>query len=139
MSSPHLGIFNAGRWLLATLLDIGQVRLALWGTELELERRRMVDGLLWGGVALIVLGVALALLCGFAMALFTQDPHIFAMGIMAFVLLLLGWALMRWARRHLQANDDALAPRVAELQQDRMNSDESAHSLCPPLTKEPAP
>jgi len=125
MSSPYLGIMAAFKRLIATLLDIGQVRLALLGTELELEKRRIFDGLLWGGVALIVLGVALALLCGFAIQLFAQDQQIVAIGLMALLLLFIGWALMHWARLQLRGNGDAFDLSIAELRQDRMDLDES--------------
>ena len=115
----------ASKRLIATLLDIGQVRLALLGTELELEKRRIFDGLLWGGVALIVLGVALALLCGFAIQLFAQDQQIVAIGLMALLLLCIGWALMHWARLQLRGNGDAFDQSIAELRQDRMDLDQS--------------
>lgn len=126
MSSPYLGIMAAFKRLIATLLDIGQVRLALLGTELELEKRRIFDGLLWGGVSLIVLGVALALLCGFAIQLFAQDQQIVAIGLMALLLLFIGWALMHWARLQLRGNGDAFDLSIAELRQDRMDLDKSA-------------
>ena len=125
MSSPYLGIMAAFKRLIATLLDIGQVRLALLGTELELEKRRIFDGLLWGGVSLIVLGVALALLCGFAIQLFAQDQQIVAIGLMALLLLFIGWALMHWARLQLRGNGDAFDLSIAELRQDRMDLDKS--------------
>ena len=59
---------NTGIWasisrVLATLLDIVQVRLALLGTELEFEKQRLLTALWLGALSLVLLGLGLLLLC----------------------------------------------------------------------------
>ena len=120
MPSPNEGIYAASRRLMATLLDMGQVRLALLGTELELEKRRFFDGLLWGGVALMVLGVGTALLCGFTVMLFAEGYRLAALGVLTLCFLLLGGCLLLIARQRLRGSGGAFEHSIQELQQDRM-------------------
>ena len=51
----EIGLFASLSRLLATVLHMAQVRLQLLGTEVELEKRRLFDGLLWAGIAIVVL------------------------------------------------------------------------------------
>ena len=117
------GLYAASRRLLATMLEMGQVRLALLGTELELEKRRFFDGLLWGGMALMVLGVGTALLCWFTVMLCAEGYRLTAVGILTLVFLLLGLLLLLTARQRLRGAGTTFDHSVAELQQDRMELD----------------
>jgi hypothetical protein len=60
--------------------------------EWEQEKRQLLDGLLWGGVALIILGMVLALLCIVAMI---------GLGWIAVLVALCGGALAGWSWGHL--------------------------------------
>ena len=51
------GLLSSLRQLLATVLELAQVRLSLLGTELELEKRHLFSALLWAVLALLVFGV----------------------------------------------------------------------------------
>ena len=121
MSDPvqESGLFASLRRLLATLLEIAQVRLDLLGTEVELEKRRLFDGILWGAIALLALGVGLVLLCGFVILLFWDGYRLAAVGVMALLLLLLGALLMREARQRLHNPTGIFEISLAELKQDR--------------------
>ena len=66
------GLFASVRRMLGTVLEIAQVRLELLGTEVEFEKRRLLDGLLWGALGLMVVGVGLVLACGFVILLFWE-------------------------------------------------------------------
>jgi uncharacterized membrane protein YqjE len=114
------GLYAASRRLMATVLEMGQVRLELLGTEVELEKRRFFDGLLWGGIALMVLGVGTALLCGFTVMLFAEGYRLAAMGVMTLFFLLLGVLLLLTARHRLRGSGGTFDHSVAELKQDRM-------------------
>ena len=113
------GLFASLRRLLATVHEMAQVRLELLGTEVELEKRRLFDGLLWGAVALLVLGVGLVLLCGFVILLFWEGYRLAAVGVMALLFLAGGALLMREMRQRLRNPTGMFNASVAELKRDR--------------------
>lgn len=121
MSDPvrQSGLFASLSLLLGTVLEIAQVRLDLVGTEVELEKRRIFDGLLWGAVALLVLGIGLVLLCGFIVLLFWDGYRLPAVGAMALLFLFSSAALIRGARRRLRRANGMFAASLAELERDR--------------------
>ena len=112
------GLFTSLRQLLTTVLELAQVRLALIGTELELEKRRLFDGLLWAALALLLLGVGLMLLCGFIVVLFWEDHRLTAIGVMALVLVGAGALLLRRARSCLSSAEGMFAASLAEIKRD---------------------
>lgn len=122
MSEPvqeKSGLFASLRQLLATALEIAQVRLELLGTEVELEKQRLLRGLFWAALALMVLGVGLVLLCGFILLLFWDGYRLHAAGVMALLFLLAGALMMRQARAKLLNPTGMFKTSAAELEQDR--------------------
>ena len=117
--APGNGLFASLRRLLGTLLEIAEVRLALLSTEVELEKRRLFDALLWAALAMLVLATGLTLLCGFVILLFSEGYRLAALGVMALLFLGGGLFLLQQARRRLQSPDGMLAASLAELQRDR--------------------
>ena len=113
------GLFASLRRLLATVHEMAQVRLELLGTEVELEKQRLFDGLLWGALALLVLGVGLVLLCGFVILLFWEGYRLAAVGVMALLFLAGGALLMREMRQRLRNPTGMFNASVAELKRDR--------------------
>jgi uncharacterized membrane protein YqjE len=113
------GIFASLRRLLATALDIAQVRLELLSTEIELEKRRVFDGLLWGALALLVVGLGLVMLCGFVILLFWDGYRLPAVGVLAVLFLAGGAILVQKARQRLRTPDGMLATNIDELKRDR--------------------
>lgn len=120
MSRPGAGssLFASLRQLLATALEIAQVRLDLLSTELEFEKRRLFDGLLWAAAALLVLGVSLALFCGFVVLLFWESYRLTAVGVLALLFLLASLLLLRQARQRLRHAGGLLHASVTELKRD---------------------
>ena len=57
------GIWASLSRVLATVLDMAQVRLDLLGTELEFEKQRLLTALWLGALSLVLLGLGLVLLC----------------------------------------------------------------------------
>lgn len=121
MSDPinTSSLYASLRRLLATALEMAQVRLDLLSTEIEFEKRRLFDGLLWGGVALLLLGIGLVLLCGFVILLFWEGYRLAAIGTMAAFFLVTGGLFMRTARLYLQKQAGIFSTSVAELERDR--------------------
>jgi uncharacterized membrane protein YqjE len=117
--APATGLLASLRRLLGTVLEMAQVKLEIFGNELELEKRRLVEGLLWAAVALVMLALGLVLLCGFVVLLFWDGYRLAAVGAMALLFLGGGWLLLRHARRRLRSPDGMFASSLAELQRDQ--------------------
>ena len=86
-SAPATGLLASLRRLLGTVLEMAQVKLEIFGNELELEKRRLADGLLWGAAALVMLSLGLVLLCGFVVLLFWDGYRLAAHGYGVIVLI----------------------------------------------------
>lgn len=124
------GLFASLNRLLSTLLEMAQVRLQLLGTEVELEKRRLFDGLLWGGVALVVLGLGLVLLCGFIVLLFWEGYRLAAVGGMTLLFLGSGALMLRHARDRLTNRNSSAGMfdvSLAELKRDQAELKSRAH------------
>ena len=116
------GLFASLSRLLATVLQTAQVRLELLGTEVELEKRRLFDGLLWGGIAIAVLALGLVLLCGFVILLLWDGYRLTAVGGMTVLFLLAGGLMLNHARARLQNRSSTKGmfdASLAELKQDQ--------------------
>ena len=112
------GLFSSLRQLLATALEMAQVRLDLFLTEIEQEKLRVFDGLLWAGLALMLVGVGVILLCGFIVVLLWEGYRLATLGILTLLFLGAGGLLMRAARNRLRNPTGALGATVDELRQD---------------------
>ena len=112
------GLFASLRQLLATALEMAQVRLELFLTEIEQEKLRVFDGLLWAGLALMLVGVGVILLCGFIVVLLWDGYRLATLGILTLLFLGAGGLLMRAARNRLRNPAGSLGATVDELRQD---------------------
>ena len=116
---PPAGLYASLRRLLATLLDIGQVRLDLLSAELEREKLRIFDGLVWAAVALLFIGLGLLLLAALLVALAPEAWRPLLLAGLALASLGLGAWLMQQARRHLASPGGPVPASRSELAQDR--------------------
>ena len=116
MSDPArgVGLFTSIQRLLATAIEIAQVRLELLGTELEFEKRRII-----GSIALLLIGVGLVLVCGFVILLFAEGYRLAAVGVMSLLFLGGGTLVMLEARRRLQNRESMFEVSAQELAKDR--------------------
>ena len=97
---PAPGLLGTLRELLGALLDVGQTRLALASTELEEERLRLVELLLWATLALFLAGVGIVLAALLLVLLFWDGPREWVLGgITAAFVLGAGGALAVWRRK----------------------------------------
>lgn len=121
MTAPETerGLFASLRQLLATAAETAQVRLALLSTEIEQEKLRLFDGLLWAGLALLLLGFGALLLCAFIVLLFWDGYRLAALGVLAALFLGAGVWLMRIARDRLQSPGGLFNASVQEFGRDR--------------------
>lgn len=132
MSSPGPlgGLSGSLSRLLATALELARVRLALLGTEVELGAHRLFDGLLWGSLALMLLGVGIAMLSGLIVLLCWDSYRLVSLAALATAYLLAGSVLLRKARAQLVSVSGMFHLSLAELQRDgaslsSVNRDES--------------
>ena len=97
-----------------------QVRLELFGTELEQEKQRLFDALLWAALGLLMVGLALVLALGFVVLLFQEGYRMPAVGVLTLIFGGGGWWLLRCARARLHAGDGGpFALSLSELRRDR--------------------
>lgn len=119
------GLFASVRQLLATGVETLRVRLDLLSTEIEQEKLRLFDAVLWAGLALLLLGLGALLLCGFIVLLFWDGYRLAALGVLALLCLGGGAWLLQEARARLRAPGGPFASSVAELERDRVGLDEA--------------
>ena len=113
------GLFASLRQLLGTVLEIGQVRLALLGNDLERQKLRIFDGLLLAALGLMLVTVGTVLLCGFIVLLFSEGYRLAALGVLTAAFLVAGVLLMRSGGQRLQSPHGMFDATLAELGQDR--------------------
>lgn len=113
------GLFGQLQASLGTAIELLRVRLALLGTELELEKQRVASGLLWGATALLSFLMAAVLFCGFVILLLWDNYRLAAVGTLAIVFFGGGLLLLQVARRRLSTASGPFAVSLAELERDR--------------------
>jgi uncharacterized membrane protein YqjE len=113
------GLFGSLQRLLATGLEIAQVRIDLLSTEYEQEKLRVFDGLLRAALALMFVGLGLLLLAALLVALAPENLRLLLLGLLALGSLGLGVWMALEARRVLSNPDGALPATRAELERDR--------------------
>ncbi len=138
-SAAGAGLARSLQRLADTAVGIVQVRLALFGTELEQEKRRLYEVLLRAAIGLLLLGLALVLAIAFVVLLFDHGYRLAVVGVLA-----LGFAagsawLLRSARDRLGAGDGStFALSLQELQRDRQGLNDGAGEA-PPAPSAPSP
>lgn len=113
------GLAGSLRRLLDTLLELGQVRLELLGTEVEEQKQRALAALAWSGVGLVLLGAGLVVLAAGVIVVLWDIARWTAFGILLAAYLGGGALALRHARTRLRGPTDAFATSAAELARDR--------------------
>ncbi len=123
MSDTEPGLMASLRRLLGTAVETLQLRLSLLSNEIEQEKLRLFDGLLWAGLALLLLGLGALLLCAFVVVLFWDEHRLLALGGLTLLFLGTGiWTMFR-ARSRLQSRGGLFNSSVTELARDRAGLD----------------
>lgn len=124
MSDPRAqaaaqGLMASLRRLLSTAFELAQVRLELIGNELEEQKLRILDALIWAAVGAVLLGVGLALLTVCVVLLFWEGYRLPALGVLTLGFLGGGVFVLRQARSRLQTPTGAFAASLGEIAKDR--------------------
>ena len=116
---PGAGLLESLRRMLASLVELGQVRLQLLSNEIEREKRRIFESLIRAAVALVLLGLGLALLCAMIVLAFDERHRVAVLAVLAVVFLAGGVLVLRSAHASMTARGGPLADSVDELARDR--------------------
>ena len=111
------GLLGSARGVLAALVEMGHTRLQLASTELEEERLRLADLLLYATAALFFLGVGIVL-ASMLLVLLWADHRILVLAVLTstFVSIGAGFALA-WRRRS-RSKPPLLSTTIEELRRD---------------------
>lgn len=113
------GVLQSLRNLAATLVELVRTRLELLAAELEEERLRLLQLLLWSAIALFCLGVGLLLLTLLVVVVFWDSHRIAAIAVLAAAYLGAGAALVVGVRNRLQARPRLFSASLGELARDK--------------------
>lgn len=120
MNAPPAGggLLASLRRLVASGLELAQVRLELLSTEIEQEKLRLFEAFIWAAVGLLLLVVGVVLAIG-TLALMLQDAYrLPVLAVLSLALLAAAAWLLRLARGRLRRRG-LFSASVAELSRDR--------------------
>lgn len=118
-SPPGPGLAASLRRLLGTLLEVAQVRLELLSAEIESEKLRVFDALVWLVLALLCATTGMLLAIGFVVLLLPETLRGPALGVAAAIFIVAAIALARQARERLASPAGAASATIDELRRDR--------------------
>lgn len=105
--------------LLSTLASIASARLELLANELQEERLRLMQMLLFALFALFCFGMGVLLLTVFIVVLFWDDHRLAVTGMLGALFFTLGTLLAVLLRRKAQGKSKLFSASLAELTKDR--------------------
>jgi uncharacterized membrane protein YqjE len=116
---PSAGLLQSLRNLGATLVAVLQTRLELLATDLEEERARLLQILLWAAGALVFFGVGVLVLALLAVLALWEERRVGAIVALAAVFFVIGAGLAIGVRSRSRARSRIFASSVEELSRDR--------------------
>lgn len=115
---PPAGLMQSLRNLAATALGVVQTRLELLVSEIEEERLRVVQLLVWGAAALLFLAFALLMFTFVIVAAFWETHRVAAAAVLGVAYLAIGVAFARGARQRAH-RPRLFSATMGELTKDR--------------------
>ena len=119
MPEASSGLMGSVRQLLSTLTSIASTRLELLANELQEERLRITQMLLFALFALFCFGVGILLLTTFIVVLFWDDHRLAVLGALSALFFALGTLMAMLLRSKAQAKSRLFSTSLAELTEDR--------------------
>jgi uncharacterized membrane protein YqjE len=113
------GLMESLERLAGTLLAIFQTRLELLSNEMEEERVRIEQMLLYGSVALFFFGLAIMLLTAFIVVLFWDSHRLLVLGGFTALFFVAGLLVLNELRRLAKEKSKLFSASLAELADDR--------------------
>ena len=118
-ATPQTGLLRQLRQRIDVSLSLLQVRLALLGTELEIEKQRLLAGFFWGAAALISLTLALVMFSALVILLLWDGYRLAALALLVAFFLAGAAGLLQVARARLAGGSNLFRASLAELDRDR--------------------
>ena len=112
------GLMSSLKRLMDTVLGICQTRIALLSNEIEEERVRVGQMLLFGAAALVCFGLAIILLLVFIVVLFWEE-HLWVLGGLTALFFIAGFVLWNALQNVLKEKSKLFSASLAELGHDR--------------------
>lgn len=109
---------NSMQRLLGSLLSVLQTRIEIVATELEEERERVKELVLYGVFALVFISLGMITLTVFVTLWLWESYGVHALGVIGAVLLGTGIAIALRARRNERARPRLFSTTLAELRKD---------------------
>lgn len=123
MPEAGSGLMGSVRRLLSTLTSIVSTRLDLLANELQEERLRLTQMLLFSALALFCFGLGVLLLTVFVVVLFWDDHRLAVLGALCILFFALGTVMTLLLRSKAQAKSKLFSASLAELSMDREQLD----------------
>jgi uncharacterized membrane protein YqjE len=117
--AESIGLMESMERLAGTLLAIFQTRLELLSSEMEEERLRIEQMLLYGSVALFFFGLAIILLTAFIVVLFWDSHRLLVLGGLTALFFVAGLLILNELRRVAREKSKLFSASLAELADDR--------------------
>jgi uncharacterized membrane protein YqjE len=118
MAEQSAGLMESVKRLVSTLTSIVSTRLELLANELQEERLRLIQMLIFALFALFCFGMGILLLTIFIVVLFWDDHRLAAVGAMCALFLALGTLMALLLRSKAQAKLKLFSASLAELAKD---------------------
>ncbi|HCI13499.1 MAG TPA: hypothetical protein DFK12_05960 [Gallionellaceae bacterium] len=119
MAEAGAGLMGSIRQLLSTVTSIASTRLELLVNEVQEERLRLTQMLLFTLFALFCFGVGILLLTAFIVVLFWDDHRLAVLGALSALFFALGALTAMLLRSKAQAKPRLFSASLAELSKDR--------------------
>jgi uncharacterized membrane protein YqjE len=123
MAEQSAGLMESLKRLVSTLASIVSTRLELLANELQEERLRLTQMLVFALIALFCFGMSILLLTGFIVVLFWDDHRVAALGGLGALFLALGMLMAILLRNKVHARPKLFSASMAELAKDREHLD----------------
>ncbi|MDD5384808.1 MAG: phage holin family protein [Gallionella sp.] len=119
MAEAGSGLMGSIKQLLSTLTSIASTRLELLANELQEERLRLTQMLLFASFVLFCFGMCILLLTAFIVVLFWDDHRLAVLGALSVLFFALGTLMAMLLRSKTQAKCRLFSASLAELAKDR--------------------
>lgn len=119
MPEASSGLMGSVKRLTSTLTSIVSTRLELLANELQEERLRLTQMLLFALFALFCFGIGILLLTVFIVVLFWDDGRLAVLGGLCILFFVLGTLMAMLLRNKAQSKSRLFSASLAELARDR--------------------
>lgn len=117
--SSSSGLLAVAKRLLSNMATLGEVRLNLLANDLQFEKLRVLDSLVWIGLALVGGAAGLGLVSAGLLMLLQPPQRGWAMLVLGSIYLFVAWFGLSLARQKLRDKPRPFSASLAELQRDK--------------------